>query len=61
MVSLEVVAVALDDDVEVGTAAVDSMRGEEVLAGRMLGNEEVAGEETWTTELVAEDTVFDNP
>jgi hypothetical protein len=55
VLSLEVVAVALE--VEVGTAAVDSMRGEEVLAGRVLGGEEGREEETWTTELVAEDTI----
>jgi hypothetical protein len=33
------------------------MRGEEVLAGRVLGGEEGREEETWTTELVAEDTI----
>lgn len=52
-------AVAFDDDVEVGMAAVESMRGEEAPSGRVLGGEDGREEETWSTELVVEDTVFD--
>jgi hypothetical protein len=35
------------------------MRGEEAPSGRVLGGEDGREEETWSTELVVEDTVFD--